>query len=546
MVTKQLIIKNYFQVWMLHFGLVIVIGSCQNYQGDKTMVSIKNESEATPPPLEEVEEIEEMGFQVQKEKVEGIKVGQGFPAQRMIQEEKLTTIQTSSSRKRKTPEPLTDPSKEKKKKSQKKKKGRNSLDISNNNNVKASFNSGATSVINLLDMPVEILVNILSYLSFSELMKVRQVGTGFYELITGYPGYGLYLTDTKWQGWTNSHVWLNGKVVNFTKQENADLKPENFPKFFFDRFLHGTINLPFQFYPYLQNSQLQVLISSYNNVEANRLTEFLPSITKLQKLNLSNSSTRAIGINDELAGALASMNKLQEFLLSGTSLGNKGAWSLEKVLQGMINLYKLILIDNDIGDQELSVLMNVLPSMIKLQELVISNRDNKKYVNKIEAQGVAWLSKALKHMAELRKLDLSGNNIGNEGIKSLMEILAAYVPNLQELDLSSNNIGSEGIKELGKVLPRIVNLQQLDLSNNKLKNEGAEFIAEALPSMVNLRRFALVKSGIGARGVKAIVKGSSQLSDLEWLNLTGNTIGKKASDMLQQIKSTNTKLKVYW
>ena|SRR3989338_720412 len=61
---------------------------------------------------------------------------------------------------------------------------------------------------------------------------------------------------------------------------------------------------------------------------------------------------------------------------------------------------------------------------------------------------IAELSSQLNHVsASLTSLNLSGNNIGEEGMKEL----APYLENLSYLsflDLYGNNIGDEGMKEL--------------------------------------------------------------------------------------------------
>ena len=80
----------------------------------------------------------------------------------------------------------------------------------------------------------------------------------------------------------------------------------------------------------------------------------------------------------------------------------------------------------------------------------------------------------------VKKLNLCNSKINDTGAEKLADILQKF-PNLTELDLSGNNIGVQGMTALTAVLPQ-TNITTLTLYNNKVDEESALFrrIKEAL------------------------------------------------------------------
>ena len=113
--------------------------------------------------------------------------------------------------------------------------------------------------------------------------------------------------------------------------------------------------------------------------------------------------------------------------------------------------------------------------------------------------------------AGLRKLDLSWNKIGAEGVKALV-----LPPGLQKLSLNYNNIGAEGAK--GLVLPP--GLQELHLYNNNIGDEKWKGLKLPRTSNTNPQR-----QQNRAEGAKALVLPPR----LQALNLWFNNIGAKGA-----------------
>ena len=110
--------------------------------------------------------------------------------------------------------------------------------------------------------------------------------------------------------------------------------------------------------------------------------------------------------------------------------------------------------------------------------------------NQIGDQGATAIAKALEVNAVLTTLNLAGNQICGldeygegtytvDGIKALAKALVKAP--LTTLDISINQIGDEGAQALAKALKvNAAVLTSLGLGNNTIRDQGAAAIAEAL------------------------------------------------------------------
>ena len=132
--------------------------------------------------------------------------------------------------------------------------------------------------------------------------------------------------------------------------------------------------------------------------------------------------------------------------------------------------------------------------------------------NRIEDEGVRHLTEALTHSnCKLNSLNLSDNNgISDEGVKHLGEALTDSDCKLNSLNLSDNNgISDEGVKHLGEALTHSdCKLNSLNLSSSRISDEGVKHLAEALThsncklNILNLSG----NNGISDEGVKHLTE----------------------------------------
>ncbi len=130
------------------------------------------------------------------------------------------------------------------------------------------------------------------------------------------------------------------------------------------------------------------------------------------------------------------------------------------------------------------------------------------------------LAQKVTTLTSLTALDLSWNEIGDEGTRSI-----ANLSNLSSLYLSLNNIGDEG----ARALAMLSNLTVLDLHRNNIGDEGAR----ALANLSNLTVLDLHQNTIGDEGTWAL----AMLSKLTSLDLGGNSIGNEGARALAMLSN---------
>ena len=127
------------------------------------------------------------------------------------------------------------------------------------------------------------------------------------------------------------------------------------------------------------------------------------------------------------------------------------------------------------------------------------------YANCITPVGAAKIAEALtSDHCLLRRLDLRVNQIGNQGVKSIMQALRhANHSRLTYLDLESNGLGDEAAKAICAAL-RSGNcqLERLHLTNNNISDPGMKKLCVGLSCHTSrLKYLDLNKNSIGHSGV---------------------------------------------
>ncbi len=162
-----------------------------------------------------------------------------------------------------------------------------------------------------------------------------------------------------------------------------------------------------------------------------------------------------------------------------------------------------------------------------------------------------------RRLRRLSRLRFSGQRLGDEGARALLEQGPATFPSLTslalerdsvtqratviaaasrwfgaltELSLDDNALGAEGVVPLAEVKGG-GRLLALSVSGNQLGNDGAFVIARAA-RFVSLRRLGLARNRIGVAGLEALL-GSETLRGLESLDLESNPVGASGRERLR-------------
>jgi CheY-like chemotaxis protein len=122
----------------------------------------------------------------------------------------------------------------------------------------------------------------------------------------------------------------------------------------------------------------------------------------------------------------------------------------------------------------------------------------------------------------LDRLDLSSNDLGNDGTARLTRAVAKRVKNpFVDLRLSGNNIGHGGVETImNKLLQH--SIVSLSLDNNSISDQGCQLVAASLQSMHSLSRLNLAFNQIGSRGITTLMKSLISCESITYLGLSGN------------------------
>jgi Ran GTPase-activating protein (RanGAP) involved in mRNA processing and transport len=193
-----------------------------------------------------------------------------------------------------------------------------------------------------------------------------------------------------------------------------------------------------------------------------------------------------------------------------------------KVTNEMLKIVKYLILNNMV--KELIINFNNIGPNIKeiLSNLLLKNEKNLLNSldlshNNIRNNGVEELAQ-LTCLTELTSLKLRHNNIFNYGATIIANTLLKF---LTSIDLSHNMIGSEGVTSLAAVMSE---LKELNIANNRIGSEGATSLAKALINNINLTNLNIASNRIPPKGAKSLAE-ALKSARLVSLDLSKNYIG---------------------
>ncbi|CEM25286.1 unnamed protein product [Vitrella brassicaformis CCMP3155] len=131
---------------------------------------------------------------------------------------------------------------------------------------------------------------------------------------------------------------------------------------------------------------------------------------------------------------------------------------------------------------------------------------------------------------QFRRVDLSGNMIGDFGIHAVRALLAK-LRGVKSLNLANNGLGEDGARELGEELQTNRDLEALQLGErekglkaNAIGNRGLEHLTEGLRETYTLQSLSLCHNNITEAGGEMISRLLRQTPSIAVLDLTGNQL----------------------
>lgn len=160
---------------------------------------------------------------------------------------------------------------------------------------------------------------------------------------------------------------------------------------------------------------------------------------------------------------------------------------------------------------------------------------------RIYKDGAASLAAAIQANTYLEWLDLQDSNIGDEGAAILAaDVLEQNYSTIKKLNLHGNKIGNNGATALATALKINTSLWELDLCFNFINDEGVSMLAKALTTNTTLRVLRLEGNRIGERGATILFEAvqANLKSSLETIELSGNWVHANSRNDINTLLDT--------
>ncbi|XP_063471561.1 NACHT, LRR and PYD domains-containing protein 12 isoform X6 [Symphalangus syndactylus] len=262
----------------------------------------------------------------------------------------------------------------------------------------------------------------------------------------------------------------------------------------------------------------------------------------LTRMDLSGNGVGFPGMTLLCEGLRHPQCRLQMIQLRKCQLESGACQEMASVLSTNPHLVELDLTGNALEDLGLRLLCQGLRHPIcKLRTLWLK-------ICHLTAAACEELASTLSVNQSLRELDLSLNELGDTGVLLLCEGLQHPMCKLQTLRLGICRLCSAACEGLSAVLQANHNLRELDLSFNDLGDQGLWLLAEGLQHPAcKLQKMWLDSCGLTAKACKNLYFTLGINQTLTHLYLTNNALGDTGVRLLcKRLSHPGCKLRVLW
>ena len=225
-------------------------------------------------------------------------------------------------------------------------------------------------------------------------------------------------------------------------------------------------------------------------------------IYPLQKLNISRNQLSEVGIT-AIVESLMLNTSLQELNMSYNKINIEGSKKIADLIKLNKTLLHLDISYCDIPEDGAIVISKSYISNNVLQAMVMSWKGS-------------WL--AVNTTDLLPKCDLSRKCIGNSGTQILLNLL--HKIKVEQLNLSYNNITDEGVLAITDFLKQNNTLKQLIMSHNKISGDGAYNLAKVIQSNTTLQKLDISHCDIPDDGALVISSSFKSIDSLQQLKMS--------------------------
>ena len=344
------------------------------------------------------------------------------------------------------------------------------------------------------------------------------------------------------------------------------------------------------------NTTLEQLDLSYNKISDNgtaAISDGLKSNSKLQRLNISHNSITNVGIK-KIAEAIQVNSTLQDINISKNHISIEGLLLFMEAVKNNCTLQVVNITHNNVTRSGFTRIKQCIENLQHPVQIIASWNEinkNRELVTKISTSCapdnieedvwsfkeydcdhlVMCLSECLKEDDTLKKLNISGNSISDDGATAISDGLKIN-NSLQELNMEYNKISNKGAKRIAEAIKvnttlKILNindntisddgvvsisdslksnnsLQELNMSSNQITSEGAKKIAEAIKVNTTLKILNINDNTISDDGVVAISDSLKSNNSLQELNMSSNQVTSEGAKKIAEAIKVNTTLKI--
>jgi uncharacterized protein (TIGR02996 family) len=195
----------------------------------------------------------------------------------------------------------------------------------------------------------------------------------------------------------------------------------------------------------------------------------------------------------------------------------------------LATLKALRLPGNNLGNAGILALIRTA-ALKALEELDLSGRGVAERYNDdpiVRSPGMESLA-GWAGLASVRRLNLSGNEFGRAGLRTLLR--SKHAGALTELSVRGGRLDGQAMAEFADA-PAALRLEVLDVGENVLKELGAEYLALA-PCLRELKVLRLDRCEVPVAGARALAKRAAFLDGLRVLEVGYNSFGPAGLDAL--------------
>ncbi|XP_072890934.1 NACHT, LRR and PYD domains-containing protein 3-like [Hemitrygon akajei] len=234
------------------------------------------------------------------------------------------------------------------------------------------------------------------------------------------------------------------------------------------------------------------------NIQCEGIQRLGPGLHKCQELRLGKNKLGDSGVKLVSATLRNPECKIQDLELNDVGLTDSGAEDLVSALSTNPSLTGLSLSGNELGDSGVRLLFAALRNAeCKIQKLRLD------CVGLTDSGAEDFASNLIINRS-LTDLDLSGNKLGDSGVKLVSATLRNPECKIQKLGLNDVGLRDSGAEDLVSALSTNPSLTELNLRSNSLKDRSVPVLRRLIPTLPSLELICLDGNRFSETGRKEL------------------------------------------